>query len=56
MHCKNYFTFHCLQQEYATCNPAYYKWTQYLFLQMYEKGLVYQKMANILLYNEFSTK
>lgn len=30
-------------REYATCDPAYYKWTQYIFLKMYEAGLVYQK-------------
>lgn len=31
------------QSELATCSPDYYKWTQYLFLKMYEAGLVYQK-------------
>ena len=30
-------------REVATCDPAYYKWTQWLFLQLYKKGLVYQK-------------
>ncbi|KAK2149677.1 hypothetical protein LSH36_442g02004 [Paralvinella palmiformis] len=33
--------------EFATCDPEYYKWTQYLFLKMYEKGLVYQKMGSV---------
>ena len=32
-----------LLQEYATCDPAYYRWTQWIFLKMYEAGLVYQK-------------
>ena len=30
-------------REVITCDPAYYKWTQWLFLQLYKKGLVYQK-------------
>jgi hypothetical protein len=34
-------------QEYATCDPGYYKWTQYLFLKMLEAGLVYQKEVGI---------
>lgn len=32
-------------RELSTCDPDYYKWTQYLFLKLYEKGLVYQKNA-----------
>ena len=30
-------------REVATYSPEYYKWTQWLFLQLYQKGLVYQK-------------
>jgi leucyl-tRNA synthetase/predicted esterase YcpF (UPF0227 family) len=30
-------------REVVTCDPAYYKWTQWLFLEMYKKGLVYRK-------------
>ncbi|KKW20136.1 MAG: Leucyl-tRNA synthetase [Parcubacteria group bacterium GW2011_GWA2_51_10] len=30
-------------REVVTCDPAYYKWTQWLFLQLFKKGLVYQK-------------
>ncbi|MBI5644936.1 leucine--tRNA ligase [Candidatus Kaiserbacteria bacterium] len=30
-------------RELATCDPEYYKWTQWLFLQLHKKGLVYQK-------------
>lgn len=32
-------------REFATCHPEYYKWTQKLFLMMFEDGLVYQKEA-----------
>ena len=30
-------------REIATCRPEYYKWEQQLFIEMYEKGLAYQK-------------
>lgn len=29
--------------ELSTCDPKYYRWTQYIFLKMYEAGLVYQR-------------
>lgn len=34
-------------REVVSCKPDYYKWTQYLFLEMYKKGLVYQKEAPV---------
>ena len=34
-------------REIATCNPKYYKWEQLLFIEMYEKGLVYQKVTTV---------
>ncbi|MEO7762184.1 MAG: leucine--tRNA ligase, partial [Casimicrobiaceae bacterium] len=30
-------------REVATCSPEYYKWNQWLFLRMYEKGIAYRK-------------
>src|SRR5512146_2953149 len=30
-------------REIATCQPSYYKWNQWLFLRMLEKGIAYKK-------------
>ncbi|MFZ8847819.1 MAG: leucine--tRNA ligase [Minisyncoccia bacterium] len=35
------------RREINTTDPNYYKWTQWMFLKMYEKGLVYEKAAPI---------
>ena len=33
--------------EIKTCNEDYYKWTQWIFLKLYEKGLAYRKEAPV---------
>ncbi len=34
-------------REIASCTPEYYKWTQWLFLKLYERGLAYKKEAAV---------
>lgn len=35
-------------RELSTCDPSYYKWTQFIFLKLFENGLAYQsKVSNI---------
>ncbi|HOJ09066.1 MAG TPA: leucine--tRNA ligase [Clostridiales bacterium] len=34
-------------REVTTCHPNYYKWTQWMFLQMYKNGLAYKKKSNV---------
>lgn len=35
------------ESEVVTCEPEYYKWTQWVFLKLYEKGLAYRKEAPV---------
>jgi len=35
------------KRELATCRPEYYRWEQWFFTRLYEKGLVYKKMATV---------
>jgi valyl-tRNA synthetase len=32
-------------REVATCDPEYYRWNQWFFLKMLERGLAYRKEA-----------
>ncbi len=35
------------RREIATCSVDYYRWEQWMFLKMYEKGLVYRKSSPV---------
>lgn len=34
-------------REFATCTPEYYRWEQWFFTKLYEKGLVYKKTSSV---------
>jgi leucyl-tRNA synthetase len=35
------------RREFATCEPSYYKWNQWLFIKMYERGLAYRRRSSV---------
>ena len=35
------------KKEVITCSPEYYKWTQWIFLQLYKHNLAYKKLAEV---------
>ena len=35
------------EREIATCTPEYYRWEQWLFIKLYQKGIVYRKNGNV---------
>ena len=35
------------RREIATCLPEYYRWNQWFFLKMYERGLAYRKKSQV---------
>jgi len=32
-------------RQFNTCDPEYYRWTQWLFLKLFERGLAYRRLA-----------
>ncbi|MFC1752735.1 leucine--tRNA ligase [Thermoproteota archaeon] len=34
-------------REVSTCDDSYYRWNQWIFLKMFEKGLAYKKASNV---------
>lgn len=34
-------------REITTCDPEYYRWEQWLFIQLFKKGLAYKKMSQV---------
>lgn len=34
-------------REFATCDPKYYRWEQWFFIQLYKSGLVYKKSSEV---------
>ncbi len=35
------------RREFATCDPEYYRWNQWFFLKMFERGLAYRKKSRV---------
>ena len=43
------------EREVATCTPEYYRWTQWMFLLFYKRGLAYKKKASVNWCNKCNT-
>jgi leucyl-tRNA synthetase len=42
---KRYGTSFDWSRQFNTCDPEFYRWTQWLFLKLHERGLAYRKLA-----------
>ncbi len=43
------------EREFATCEPSYYKWTQWIFTRLFDKGLAYQAEVPVWWCEELKT-
>ena len=34
-------------REFATCDPSYYRWEQFIFIKMFERGLAYRRRSTV---------
>lgn len=44
---RRWGTFYDWDRELFSCKPEYYRWTQWLFLRLFEKGLAFRKQAGV---------
>ncbi len=35
------------EREFATCEPSYYRWNQWLFIKMFERGLAFRRRSSV---------
>ncbi len=45
--CKRFGFSYDWRREISTCEPEYYRWNQWFFLKMHERGLAYRKLSKV---------
>jgi leucyl-tRNA synthetase len=51
-----YFSFsYDWDREISSCEPEYYRWNQWFFIEMWKKGLAYRKKSRVNWCNECGT-